>query len=117
MTSKKIMSAREAMEFLGIGRKLFNDAVKSGQIKFKEVNGRKIFPLWGLEEWLNTAEKHTDFTNVAQTGMRTSRLSAKVVGGYSLERLVTQANERKLKDLLLRKYPSCKGNQKPLPAN
>ena len=84
--NKKILNTKEAMEYLGVGRRVFNAAVKQGEISFKAVNGKKYFPLWVLDKWLNSTINYIDCSSAATTTTPIYHVSS-TGDGCELERL------------------------------
>ena len=77
MTEKRLLSVKEAAEYLKIGRFSFTRAVYKGQIPYIQPSKRKLFKPEDLEQWLNNTQRLTVFTKEEKSIMRTSRSSRK----------------------------------------
>jgi hypothetical protein len=108
----KALTKTKAMQYLGIGRTVFDDELKAGRIQFIARAKRLLFPTWALDQWLNNTTNHIDCTKEAKRGMRTYHSSAQTECVFSLDALVAQAKEEKQKALLLKKSPAYKRNQR-----
>ena len=108
----KALNKTKAMQYLGIGRTVFEEELKAGHIQFIARAKRILFPTWALDKWLNNTTNHTDYTKEAKRGTRIYRSSDQTGCVYSLDALVAQANEEKLKALSSKKLPNYRKNQK-----
>lgn len=93
---KRIMTSKEAIEYLGCSEYSFEQEVKRGNISFKAVGRIRLFPVWALDKWLNDTQTHIDCSNVAKHTTHTSHLSAKQENAITLESLLElhQSNKR-----------------------
>ena len=107
IVTKKIMTSKEAIEYLGCSEYSFEQEVKRGNISFKAVGRIRLFPVWALDKWLNDTQIHIDCSNVVESTMHTSPLSAKQEKEYSLERRLDAYRKQKLLNTasnVLKKY-------------
>jgi hypothetical protein len=105
---KKILNKKEAMDYLGLNRFVFDAEVNKGKIPFIIAGKLKKFPVWVLDRWLNDTTNHTDCSKEATPTTPTSLLCAKQESEYSLERLVIQAMKQKLTNTALNAYHKSK---------
>jgi excisionase family DNA binding protein len=112
---KRIMTSKEAIEYLGCSEYSFEQEVKRGNISFKAVGRIRLFPVWALDKWLNDTQIHIDCSNVVTSTTHTSRLSAKQENDYSLEKLLEQHQNKVLSIIASKGYQSYKRklNNKP----
>ena len=96
IVTKRIMTSKEAIEYLGCSEYSFEQEVKRGNISFKAVGRIRLFPVWALDKWLNDTQILTDFSNVATSTTHTSHLSTKPEDAITLESLLElhQNNKR-----------------------
>ena len=87
--TKKILNKKEAMDYLGVGRKVFEAALKQGDLSFKSINGNKYFPVWVLDRWLNETTNLLDCSKEAKHTTHTSRSYPKD-NEFALENLLEQ---------------------------
>ena len=107
---KNLLNKKEAMDYLNIGRALLDSEIKSGNIGFKIVGKRLMFPLWTLEQWLKDTTKHTDCTNATKYGTRTYHSSDLTESVLSLDALVKQRTEQKRNAMLSKRLTKLKRN-------
>lgn len=112
---KRIMTSKEAIEYLGCSEYSFEQEVKRGNISFKAVGRIRLFPVWALDKWLNDTQTHIDCSSVVTSTTHTSRLSAKQENEYSLEKLLEQHQNKVLSNIASKGYQSYKRklNNKP----
>ena len=108
---KKILNKKEAMEYLGVGRAIFDSEVNKGKISFIIAGKLKKFLVWVLDKWLNDTTNHTDCSKEAIHTMPTSRLYLKQEKEYSLEKLVEQMKKQRLTNTALNAYNKSKTKQ------
>lgn len=87
--NKRILNTKEAIEYLGLGRRQFEVAVRQGDISFKVIGSKRFYPVWVLDKWLNSTINHIDCSSAAIHTTPISRVSSKG-DGYELERLAEQ---------------------------
>lgn len=75
--NKKILNTKEAIEYLGLGRRSFDAAVKQGDISFKTIGSKRFYPVWVLDKWLNNTVNLLDCSKEATSITPTYRSSAK----------------------------------------
>lgn len=85
--TKRVLNSKEAREYLGLSRYLFERAVNSGDIQFKLIGSKKVFPVWALDKWQNTTTNHTDCIKEAKHTTRISRTYRQVASAYSFAEL------------------------------
>ena len=108
-----LLNAKQAAEYLGIGKYLFDIALKRGEIKFKIVGKTKRFPVLELDKWLKDTQRLTDFTPINTAYIKPISLSSPITGSVcSLDRLVEQKTEERRRNRLLQKLKSSTGAQK-----
>lgn len=100
---KKILNTKEAIEYLGLGRRQFEAAVRQGDISFKTIGSKRFYPVWVLEKWLNNTINHIDYSSAVQHTTPTSRASSKG-DGYALERLAAQMMKPKQPNTVSKDY-------------
>ena len=86
---KRVLNAKEAMQYLGLGRRQFEAAVKQGDISFKTIGSKRFYPVWVLEKWLSNTVNHIDYTKEATSITPISRVSL-TDKGCKLEKLAEQ---------------------------
>ena len=86
---KRVLNAKEAMQYLGLGRRQFMAAVKQGDISFKTIGSKRFYPVWVLEKWLNSTDNHIDCSKEATSTTPISRVSS-TDNGCKLEKLAEQ---------------------------
>ena len=92
---KKVLTSKEAIEYLGCSEYSFEQEVKRGNISFKAVGRIRLFPVWALDKWLNDTQIHTDCSKEVRSTMRTSRSLATMETGLTLENLLEQFQNNK----------------------
>lgn len=107
--NKKLLTAREAQIYLGIGRySNFKLIVDKGEIGFKLIGRSKYFTIQELERWLAKPNYHTEYTSAVMSSTHTTPLSLKTDKGYSLEKQLEELRLKKLKDIASKGLQSCK---------
>ena len=103
MNNNVLLNTKEAAKELNVSYYRFRKIVADG-LPFKEINGTKLFPLWGIQQWLKSTQSLTDYTCEEKYGTYTS-----ATADYNLERLLAQRAAEKLKNMLCNKSTKLKG--------
>ena len=90
---KKILNKKEAMNYLGLSRKIFDAIIKQGDLSFKVINRNKYFPVWVLDKWLSSTVNHLDCSKEAKYTTPTSRSYPKD-NEFALENLLEQMTSK-----------------------
>lgn len=87
---KRLLTNKEACEYLGIAYKSFVQIVKKGDIGYVIVGKSKRYTTQELDRWLNHTIFHSEFTKEKTDRATTPiyRLSMKTEPKYSLEALL-----------------------------
>lgn len=110
--SKKLITAKEAMKYIGIGKyQNFKALVDRGDIGYKKVGRTKYFTFQELDRWLARPDYLTASINEATSITPTSRLLKKEKE-YSLEKLLAEHRLKKRSDTVLREPLNFKKRQK-----
>jgi hypothetical protein len=105
---KRVLTSREAIEYLGCSEYSFEQEVKRGNISYKAVGRIRLFPVWVLDKWLSDTQNHTDFSNVEKSTTHISRLSAKQESEYSLEKVLSAYRNKQLSNTVSKGLQSYK---------
>ena len=113
-TNKKILNKKEAMDYLGVGRKVFEAALKQGDLSFKSINGNKYFPVWVLDRWLNETTNLLDYSKEVKHTTHTSRSYPKD-NEFGLENLLEQMTKKMQQSTASSAYRKSRLKTKNLP--
>ncbi len=108
---KKVLTSKEAREYLGCSEYTFEQEIKKGNISFKQAGRIRLFPIWVLEKWLNDTQNHIDFSKEAARTTRTSH-TLSTEKEYSLENLAKHLLSKKPSNTALKGYRSLTKHQK-----
>ncbi len=54
LVNLQLLSKSKAAKYLGIGKKKLEKLTSEGKIRFIEINGRKIYPIQALQEFIDS---------------------------------------------------------------
>ena len=92
-----LLTKKDAMKYLGIGKARFERILKSGDLKYKLVGRSAMFTERNLEEWLNTPDNPSKSTSAGATG--TLRCQPSSTGKeYSFAKVRTQKTNNRRND-------------------
>ena len=104
---KRIMTSKEAIEYLGCSEYSFEQEVKRGNISFKAVGRIRLFPVWALDKWLNDTTNLLDCSKEARYTTHTSR-SFPRDNEFALENLLEQLTNKQPQNTALNAYQKSK---------
>lgn len=111
---KKILNKQEAMQYLGVGRKVFESALRQGDLPFKLINHHKYFPVWVLDKWLNDTTNLLDYSKGAKSTTHTSRSYPKD-NEFVLENLLEQLTNSQQRTIASNAYRKSQSKTKSSP--
>lgn len=112
----KLLTKKQACEYLNISIYQLNAALKSGKLGFLMLGKRTYLTPEAIEQWRSNTINLTASSNAVKSGTRIYHTSELKAQEYNLDALVKQRNERKLKDSLFKKLHNCKRNIQFQPA-
>ena len=110
------LSKKDIMAMTGVSRYMLDAAIRAGNLRFQMMGKRMMFTLRDVEQWQNNTTNHIDYTSAEKSSTHIYHSSDLTEQEYSLDALVKQRNEQKLKDLLLRKLQRSKTRTRLRPA-
>lgn len=102
---KRLLTNKEAAEYLGVSYKSFQTIVNRGEIGYLIVGKSKRYTTQELDRWLNNTTYHSEYTSekIDRATMPTYRLSTKQEPKYSLEALLVARQNQKRHNSVCRK--------------
>lgn len=114
--NNKLLTKKQACEYLNISIYQLNAALKSGKLGFLMLGKRTYLTPEAIEQWRSNTTNLTAFSSVAKPTTHIYHSSEVKAQEYNLDVLVKQRNERKLKNTLLKKLRNCNRNIQFQPA-